>query len=72
MTSERTRINHNGIKYTNSDLMKIGNEVAALWGASCFGYRINRTDQAVIFECVEYGEFFVTRLTFDELEEEYR
>ena len=54
-----------------SDLLNIGNEIASLWGASCYDYEIDLKNKKVIFDCVEAGEFFITDITFDELKRDY-
>lgn len=64
-----TRINHNGNRYTNEDLRKIGNSVASLWGASCYDFKVSHKEKSVCFFCIEYGEHFTTHLSFDELAE---
>lgn len=51
--------------------LEIGNELASIWGAACKDARINNVDKSVIFQCVENGEYFETKISFEELEEEY-
>lgn len=63
------RINNNGIRYTKEDLILIGNNVAALWGASCIDFKVSHQTRTVEFYCIEHGEFFATNIGFDELEE---
>ena len=63
------RINNNGIRYAKEDLILIGNNVAALWGASFIDFKVSHKDRLVEFYCVEHGEFFAAHLGFDELEE---
>jgi hypothetical protein len=52
-------------------LIEIGNDVASLWGGSCYDFEIDRDYEAVAFFCVEHDEDFVTTMTFDEIKEEY-
>lgn len=52
-------------------ILEIGNELASIWGAACKDARINNVDKSVIFQCVENGEYFETKISFEELEEEY-
>ena len=58
-----------GISYDNRKLMKIGQEVASLWGASCTGYSINKKKKVIVFDCIEHGEEFVTEIDFIELKD---
>lgn len=58
-----------GIVYDDRKLMKVGQEVASLWGASCIKYSVDRKTKTVTFECVEHGEFFVTSVEFANLKE---
>lgn len=53
--------------YSDKDLLKIGNNVASIWGGSCFKYEVTATE--VVFHCIEHGEEFATSCTFAELEE---
>ena len=52
-------------------LFEIGNEVASLWGGSCYNFKINRQKKEVQFDCIEHGEKFATVLTFDRIKEKY-
>lgn len=52
-------------------LYQIGNEVASLWGGSCYGFKVNRKDKEVIFDCIEHGEKFATSLSFSEIKEQF-
>lgn len=63
----RARINHNGSRYTNEDLHRIGNNVAMLWGAYCYDFRVSHKKRSVCFYCIEHGERFVCYIDFDEL-----
>lgn len=56
-----------GKTYNYNKLMRIGQEVASLWGASCTGYSVNKKKKVVIFDCIEHGEEFVTEINFVEL-----
>lgn len=53
--------------YTDEELKKIGNNIASMWGGSCFKYEVTATE--VLFHCIEHGEEFATSCTFAELEE---
>lgn len=64
---ERTRLKYNGFSYTDSQLHQIGNQVASLWGASCYDYKLDRKEEAVLFYCIEYGEKFIAKTCFSEL-----
>ena len=57
----------NGKKYTKEQLMKIGEEVASLWGASCYSYKVNKKEKLVCYDCIEHGEKFVANVSFGEL-----
>lgn len=50
-------------------LMGIGQEVASSWGAVCTGVKTYL--DLVCFECNEYGEPFVTYMSYDEIKKEY-
>lgn len=67
--AERAKLKYKGVSYTDEQLLRIGNNVAMLWGAFCFGYRINRAEQKIYFECVEHGEKFLTTIDFDKMED---
>lgn len=60
----------NNKTYTKKDLLRIGNNVASMWGGSCYDVFIDETkDKEIMFECVEHGEFFVTSISFEDLKE---
>ena len=52
-------------------LMEIGNDIASLWGGSCYDFEIDKDLEEIAFFCVEHGEEFTTTMSFAELEEEY-
>jgi hypothetical protein len=52
-------------------LLQIGNELASLWGGSCYDYRISQKDKEVEFRCIEHGEKFVTSMSFSEIKEQH-
>jgi hypothetical protein len=52
-------------------LHQIGNEVASLWGGSCYDFQINQKEKKVVFDCIEHGEKFSTSLSFSEIKEQY-
>lgn len=53
-------------------LLEIGNDVASIWGGSCYDVQIEVEEEKVIFACIEHSEEFVTEMTFEELKEEYK
>lgn len=53
--------------YTEQNLLKIGNNIASMWGGSCFMYEVTKNE--VLFHCIEHGEKFTTSCAFAELEE---
>lgn len=55
----------------NNKLLSIGNDVASLWGGSCYDFEVDKKGNQVVFHCVEHGEFFVTTMSFDEIQMEY-
>lgn len=55
--------------YTREEIMRIGNEVASLWGAYCTNCHKDDSIRVVRFDCIEHGESFVTDVTYDELKE---
>lgn len=55
----------------NERLRGIGNEIASLWGGSCYGYEIEKEERKVTFLCIEHGERFITELSFSELLQEH-
>ena len=55
----------------NEKLLQIGNEIAQLWGGSCYGYEIDSANETVNFQCIEHGERFVTDISFEELKSEH-
>ena len=55
----------------NKELLKVGTEVASLWGAECYDYKIVKENKEVIFYCIEAGEKFTTSVTFQELKSDY-
>ena len=67
--AERAKLKYKGASYTDDQLLKVANNVAMLWGAYCFGYKINRAEQKVYFECVEHGGKFLTAVDFDNLKD---
>lgn len=52
-------------------LLEIGNDVASLWGASCYDFKINKAAQKVEFICIEAGEDFETDMSYEDIKEEY-
>lgn len=56
----------NGKTFNDLQIRNIGNNIASLWGAQCYNYRIDRANQKVVFECIEHGERFVTEQAFNE------
>lgn len=59
----------NGLKYNEDDLNQIAQNVASIWGGSCYKYTVDYQNKIVSFECIEHGECFESDLRFDELEE---
>lgn len=55
----------------DKDLLDAGNDIASLWGGSCYDYSVDFDTKTVTFQCVEAGDFFKTESTFDELKEDY-
>ena len=51
--------------------LEIGNELATIWGAVCKNVCINNVEKSVVFQCIENGEYFETKISFEELEDEY-
>ena len=70
--AERTVLKYDGFSFADSHLQEIGNAIASLWGASCYDYKVDRTEQAVLFHCIEFGERFITKSGFHELKEYLR
>ena len=58
----------NGKEYTKMQLEKIGNEVASLWGGSCYNVEVDYTTKSLQLECIEHGEKFATEISFSDLE----
>ena len=58
----------NGVVYDNDILLRVGNNVASLWGGSCLNYYVDKKNKIVTFDCVEHGEHFGTEVEFVELE----
>lgn len=54
---------------SKSDLLKIGNNVASIWGGSCHDVWWDSKNEEYVFECTEHGEAFVSTLKEDELKE---
>ena len=52
-------------------LLEIGNELALLYGGSCYECKVVKEENKVIFYCIEHGENFCMVLTFDELKKDY-
>lgn len=54
------------MKLTHQQIMRVGNEVASVWGAVCVGYHYEGHD--IVFECNECGEEFdTTPMTEEEI-----
>lgn len=64
-----TVLNHNNRTFSDAQIRKIGNEIASLWGGSCYDYRIGHDINSVIFYCIEHGEKFITAAKFEDLDE---
>lgn len=41
-------------------LTKIGKNVASLWGAECYDFKVSEDSKVVTFYCIEHGEKFAT------------
>lgn len=52
-------------------LMKIGNDIASLWGGSCYSFKVDAKNKKVKFYCIEHGDKFLTELTFEEIKNKY-
>ena len=52
-------------------LLIIGNNVASLWGGSCYDFKINKKEKEVVFDCIEHGEKFATSLSFSEIKKQF-
>ena len=65
--TERTVLKYDGFPFTDSHLRQIGNEIASLWGAACYDYKVDRKEQAILFHCIEFGERFMAKAGFDDL-----
>ena len=52
-------------------LYEIGNELASLWGGSCYNFTINQKEKQVVFACIEHGEKFSAVLPFSEIKRDY-
>lgn len=50
-------------------LIEIGNDVASIWGGSCYDVEILK--DRVYFECIEHGKKFIAELTFEEIKKDY-
>lgn len=44
---------------SNEQMMRVGREVASLWGAYCTGWHVDENYE-IVFECVEDDEAFET------------
>ena len=55
----------------NERLYAIGNDVASLWGGSCYNFKVNQKEKEVVFNCIEHGEKFSTSLSFSEIKKDY-
>lgn len=56
----------NGKEFNDRQLRAEGSEIASLWGAECYGYKVDAENKKVTFDCIEHGEPFVTEKAFDE------
>jgi len=52
-------------------LLRIGNDIASLWGGSCYNVKINKKEKKVVFDCIEHGEKFITSLSFSEIKAQF-
>lgn len=53
--------------FSQSQLIKVGTEIASMYGGRCLGYKIR--GNKVYFQCIEHGEKFETSLNYDEISE---
>ena len=53
-------------KWSGQQLLAMGNEIASLWGGSCYGYWFDHEAEKVVFECIEHGEKFTTAQSYSE------
>lgn len=61
----------NAAKVLHNELMKVGDEVASLWGGICFDVKVLKSAKKVQFLCKEHGDIFCTELSFDALKKDY-
>lgn len=54
-----------------AELMRIGNDIASLWGACCCDVKVNYNTKEVVFICNERGEKFTVTVPFDDIKNEY-
>ena len=55
--------------YTREEIMRIGSEVASLWGGRCLSCDKDEKNKRVVFSCIEHGEHFTTTVDYNELKE---
>ena len=55
--------------YTREEIMRIGQEVASLWGGRCLSCDKDEKNKRVVFSCIEHGEHFTTTVDYNELKE---
>lgn len=52
-------------------LISIGNEIASVCGGSCYNVEIDRDTEEIIFSCIENGDCFFPKVSFEEMWEKY-
>ena len=70
-TKLATNDENNISKEMYATLMEVGEDVAMGWGAECIDLSVDFEKKEVTFECNEFGEPFVTTLSFSDIKEEY-
>ena len=48
-------------------MMEIGNEVMSLWRGECTGYKVDYKNKQVVFDGIERGEKFCSKIVFADL-----
>jgi len=66
MSSNDIKIN--GKEYTRASILKVGRNLASIWGGECSGFSVDEESNEINFDCIEAGEEFAVTQTFDEME----
>ena len=57
---------------SDEEIRKVGMEIASLWGGTYLSYEAKEEEKKIILNCIEFDEYFITEITYNELWEKVK